>query len=296
MKNNLYDILSERWISEGGSLFIISDPHFGDVESYKQRGFINVLSKEEFDKAKMDFSYEEFIRCVTNQADEMQIKNINSKCGKLDTLIILGDVGDIDCIKKLKAGYKILIMGNHDKGASNYKRVERFEKIDVSNYLDGKTPNELCIELSDEEQKQYYEEARKKAEREYRAKSDFIRVSNIINYDFHSPFMSWYAYFDNRLFDEVYEGPLMISDRVILSHEPINVSEYLFNVHGHTHNLPHIYDERHLNVCAEAINYIPINLIKLLKKGLLKDTKTIHRFTTDKRLFEINELDKKIIV
>lgn len=251
MTKNLYDTLAERWC-RNGTIWIYSDPHFNDDEMKNLR--------------------KDYI------GDDQQVKRINSKVGKNDTIIFLGDIGDLSFIKKIR-GYKVLIMGNHEKGASNYKRVERFEKIDVSNYLDGKTPNELCIELSDEGQEQYYEDARKKAEREYKTKPDFIKVSNGINYDFHSPFMSWYAYFDNHLFDEVYEGPLMINDRLILSHEPIEgLPKYMFNIHGHDHSNWYKSDNS-LNVCAEHIDYTPVNLSGLLKKGLLKDVLSIHRVT-----------------
>ena len=44
-----------------------------------------------------------------------QVKLINSKVGKNDTLIILGDVGNIEWVKQLR-GYKVLVMGNHDAG------------------------------------------------------------------------------------------------------------------------------------------------------------------------------------
>ena len=58
--------------------------------------------------------------------DEEQIKRINSKIGKYDTLVILGDVGDIEWVRKIR-GYKVLVMGNHDAGATNYKRQTHTE-------------------------------------------------------------------------------------------------------------------------------------------------------------------------
>lgn len=133
---------------------------------------------------------------------EEQIKLINSKVGKKDTLILLGDVGDIECAAKLR-GRKILIMGNHDVGSSNYEKV----------------------------------------------------------------------------FDEVYEGPLMISEKIILSHEPLDI-DWAFNIHGHTH---HSYFNRkgHLCVCSDVVNYIPINFNQFVKSGRLKEIELLHRQTID---------------
>ena len=55
-----------------------------------------------------------------------QVKLINSKVGKNDTLIILGDVGNVEWVKQLR-GYKVLVMGNHDAGASNYLGKDLFQ-------------------------------------------------------------------------------------------------------------------------------------------------------------------------
>ena len=73
----------------------------------------------------------------------------------------------------------------------------------------------------------------------------------------------------------------MINDRVILSHEPIQLPEYMYNIHGHIHSNNYKGDFNHLNCCAEAIDYTPINLLNLFKKGLLKNINSIHRVTID---------------
>lgn len=212
MKKFLYDTLAERWY-RGGSIYLYSDPHFGDEDEYKIRfPYSSPLTKEKI-----------------KELDEWQIKNINARVGKNDTIIFLGDVGDLDCLKKIR-GYKILIMGNHEKGASNYKRVVR--KITTFN----------SEELSDE---------------------DRAHVE------------------DNHLFDEVYEGPLMISDRIILSHEPMDLPQYLYNIHGHDHARSDT-GKNHMNICAEHINYTPISFTSLLKNGLLKDVESIHRVIIDR--------------
>ena len=89
----------QHW-GEKNAVWVISDPHFGDKDI--QKAFPNRPSDEEL------------------------IKNINQKVGKTGTLLLLGDVGDIECAKQLK-GYKVLICGNHDAGATNYKEI--FDEI-----------------------------------------------------------------------------------------------------------------------------------------------------------------------
>lgn len=218
MKNYLYNIFADKWVRKNGSIYIYSDPHFSDLESYKFRYPVT------FQKGT-----EHMHDAIVEIFDNEQIKNINKVCGKNDTLIILGDVGNVECVKKLKAGYKVLLLGNHDKGASNYKAKYVTTTIDDGN--------------------------------------GHILYSSTWN--------------ENKLFDEVYEGPLMINDRVILSHEPIPMTTYMFNIHGHVHKEVPFTTEFHLNVCAEHINYTPINLLRLFKQGLLSDVENIHRVTID---------------
>ena len=93
MYKHLYDSFS-HWY-RGGSIYFYSDPHFNDDEmKYLRKNYIG---------------------------DDEQVKAINRKIGKKDTIVFLGDIGCIDFIRKIR-GYKVLIMGNHDSGASNYKR------------------------------------------------------------------------------------------------------------------------------------------------------------------------------
>ena len=80
--------------------------------------------------------------------------------------------------------------------------------------------------------------------------------------------------------DEVYEGILTISNRIIISHEPIDLP-FTLNIHGHTHNLPYQYDNLHLNMCAEAIDYTPVSLKTIINSGIMKNIPTIHRLTID---------------
>ena len=142
----LYDIFREKW-EQFQTAHIISDTHFGDKDLQA-----NVKNRPN---------------------DEDYVKLINSKVGKNDLLICLGDVGDIEYARKLK-GYKILIIGNHDSGKSNYLEV----------------------------------------------------------------------------FDEVYQGPLIIGEKLILSHEPIDIVG-MFNLHGHIHAMNYKNDDTHFNCCSD---------------------------------------------
>ena len=170
----LYDCF-QHW-GEKNAVWVISDTHFGDKDI--QKAFPNRPSDEEL------------------------IKNINQKVGKTGTLLLLGDVGDIECAKQLK-GYKVLICGNHDSGGANYKEI----------------------------------------------------------------------------FDEVYTGALIIGEKLLLSHEPID-AEWIFCVHGHDH--AGTTRKGHLNVCADVIGYTPINFNQFLKSGASSKIQTIHRETIDK--------------
>lgn len=199
MYKHLYDKFKDWY--HGGSIWLYSDPHFSDEEmKYLRKDYIG---------------------------DEEQVKRINSVVGKNDTLIILGDIGSIEPVRKLH-GYKVLIMGNHDAGARNYYRQNGF--IDRQHL--------------GEDGKYHWNDG------------------------------------DNGLFDEVYEGPLFISDRILLSHEPIDLP-FVFNIHGHDHSSVHQKNRMHCNVCAECIDYTPINLKWIIESGIMKNISSLHRMTID---------------
>ena len=196
MYKGLYDKF-KNWF-HGGQVYFYSDPHLAEEEmKYIRHNYIG---------------------------DEEQIKRINSKIGKNDTLVILGDIGDINWVKKIR-GYKVLIQGNHDAGATKYERVK--------------------LKVWDEEKEKF-----------------------IVK--------------DNYLFDEVYEGCLMISDKIILSHEPIGF-KYALNIHGHDHSNREEKElgKQYLNVCAEHIDYTPVCLKDIIKSGKLKNIPDVHRETID---------------
>lgn len=225
----LYKIFN-HWHEEG-TVWIYSDPHFGD---------------------------DELTAKIPNRPTATEIvQRINAKCGRKDTLICLGDVGDVRYVRKLRAKRKVLIMGNHDAGRSNYERqivTELFAKLlyTKEQALENmKTMYPNCQYTIDE------------------------------GYSFHSPFEFWRVSADNMLFDEVYEGPLMIAEKLILSHEPVDIP-WAFNIHGHIHNRRHKNDNHHFNVCSDAIDYTPINFNQWMKSGYLSKIETIHRDTIDK--------------
>lgn len=174
MYKGIYDIFKHYY--HGGMIYFYSDPHFGDTEMNQARHI----------------------------TDEMQIKSINAKIGKCDTIIFLGDIGDKECLKKIR-GYKVLVLGNHDPGATTFE-----------GYV-----------------------------------------------------------------DEIYEGAVMLSEKILLTHEPVTFP-YALNIHGHTHTT-HQIDKLHFNVCAEAISYTPVPLKDIINAGILKDITTIHRETIDKQ-------------
>lgn len=180
MIKTLYPIF-QHW-SERGSAYIISDTHFEDSD------------------------------CKLMNPDwitpEEQVNIINSIVHKNDTLIHLGDVGNPEWIGKLKAGHKVLIMGNHDQSIQKFKLY----------------------------------------------------------------------------FDEVYSGCLFISDKILLSHEPVYGLPWCLNIHGHDHNGVEPYKEecKHINLAANVCGYTPINLGKIIKDGVLSDIHSIHRQTIDR--------------
>ena len=223
----LYKIF-DHWHKEG-ALFIYSDPHFNDAD------------------LKADIERPE--------AEEL-VKLINSKVGRKDTIIILGDIVDIEPVKKIR-GYKVLIMGNHDSGRTNYERKTWSMKFDKEQYQ----RDEAMLEM----QRMY----------------PGCRYTISEGYQFHSPFEYWKVVADNQLFDEVYEGPLMIGEKLILSHEPIDVP-WAFNIHGHDH--VGYKRKNHMNVCADVIGYIPVNMNQFMKSGAMAHVETIHRDTIDKAI------------
>lgn len=171
----VYDVFNEMW-KDYQTIHVISDLHF--AEDDLKRAFPNRPSDEEL------------------------VKMINSKVGKKDLILILGDCGSLDYIRQLR-GHKVLIAGNHDTGMEKYKEV----------------------------------------------------------------------------FDWVFSGALIIGEKLILSHEPVEIP-WAFNIHGHNHNQKK-NQKNHFNVCADVLGYLPINFNQFLKTGHMANVYTIHRETID---------------
>ena len=167
----------QHW-SEGGGVYIISDPHFEDEDC-------QIMNPEW-------------------PTPQEYVDKINQKVRKCDTLICLGDVGNPEWFNKLKAGYKVLITGNHDKGASTYE-----------------------------------------------------------------PY-----------FDEVYNGPLFISNKILLSHEPIDIP-FAYNIHGHSHCQTEPMVENGINLAADVVNWEVYNLKDIIKMGGLNKILDIHRLAIE---------------
>ena len=175
----LYPVF-RHW-SAKGSVYILSDLHFADS-----------------DCKLMDPDW---------ISTEEQVRIVNDLVKKNDTFVCLGDVGNRDYAAQIKAGYKVLILGNHDR-KGGYK----------------------------------------------------------------------------DLFDEIYDGPLFIAEKILLSHEPVSGLPWCLNIHGHDHSGIEDCTEgcRHLNLAANVCGYTPVSLGKLIKNGLLLDIDSIHRITIDK--------------
>ena len=174
-----------RHWSETGSVYLLSDPHFGDT-----------------DCKLMDHGWIE---------PEEQVNRINALAMRNDAFVCLGDVGDAAYVEQIKAGKKILLLGNHDK---------------------------------------------KKA---YKG-----------------------------LFDEIYDGPLFIAEKLLLSHEPVYGLSWCLNIHGHDHSNREAYKEgcKHLNLAANVCDYTPVSLGRLIKDGILSDIRSIHRMTIDRAIIK----------
>ena len=247
----------QRW-SDGGTVWLYSDPHFDDADC-------KAISTEW-------------------PSPEEQIAKINKKVHKGDTLIILGDIGNPEYIKRIKAGYKILIAGNHDAGLTNYKKTVTHEI------------KEIFAECVDEEKYEIDVAIERKSFHKYLyEKYPYAKINIQERYEFHSPFHFFDATIDNNLFDEVYGGPLFISDKILLSHEPIDIP-FGLNIHGHVHDgLGGLSkDNSKYNVCSNCINYEPQNLSEIIKSGCLKNRDTIHRLTIDKATKKKKQLEESI--
>lgn len=273
MYKHLYD--NYRHWQDGRALYFYSDPHFADPEMpHLRKNYIG---------------------------DEEQVKRINRTVGKGNTIVILGDVANKDYIKeglkwvKKIRGYKVLIMGNHDQGQTIYKREIRVEWIKFSvslEELEAFNPyKQSGIEAGDyyrlmAAQDRYIQKRIREHFKSLNLGEDYSLIykdnKNIFTeYDDEEDCWKYAVQYDNRLFDEVYEGTLTISPKIMLSHEPAPF-KYCFNFHGHDHSNWY-KGKNHINFCAEHINYTPVAFNEIVKSGRLKDILDIHREVIDNK-------------
>lgn len=85
-------------------------------------------------------------------------------------------------------------------------------------------------------------------------------------------------------FDEIYKGPLMVGEKLILSHEPVNVP-WAFNIHGHAHGqyntVTSPFHDHHFNIASNVVFWEPMSLNYFIDHGYLKAVSSIHRLTID---------------
>lgn len=82
-------------------------------------------------------------------------------------------------------------------------------------------------------------------------------------------------------FDEIYNGPLFISDKLLLSHEPF-MTRYALNLHGHSHGGTFQENQNGmlaLNFAGDVVGYKPINLRDIIRSGILKKVDSLHAQT-----------------
>ena len=92
MKKFLYDEIAKRWLNGCDSIYVYSDTHFSDAESYELRGLLKVpddliFAKEQGDSRSYDLYVEERVKVL----DEMQIKNntLNQRYGKFKLFTLM---------------------------------------------------------------------------------------------------------------------------------------------------------------------------------------------------------------
>ena len=92
-----------------------------------------------------------------------------------------------------------------------------------------------------------------------------------------------------KYFEEVYTGPLWVAEKIVLSHEPLQITfgsqtSVCLNIHGHDHSGEFYKDSYHLNLAQNVFGYFPLNLKGLIESGTLKNITTAHRATIEKRV------------
>ena len=92
-------------------------------------------------------------------------------------------------------------------------------------------------------------------------------------------------------FDEIYQGPLFISEKILLSHEPV-LSDMWMNIHGHDHSKSNKSGKYERNLASNVTGFKVFNLGNEIKNGLISNVKGVHRETIDNATERKNKRDK----
>lgn len=222
-------------------------------------GTIWIISDTHFQK---DTEMEQFFGWPSA---EERLATLNKYVTKNDTLIHLGDVGDrLDLISKIKCNYKVLITGNHDAGNANYQRSNLYVDFSFDNEEEVKMHLRMFHHthlLGD------------------------IRPDKYITYE-NAGKMRYQLVKDTHLFDEVYNGPLFINDKLLLSHEEIELP-FVINIHGHHHCAEEAIRQNalggyNINCASDVRGHKPVRLDELLEVVPQNRIKSIHEITVEK--------------
>lgn len=94
-------------------------------------------------------------------------------------------------------------------------------------------------------------------------------------------------------FDEVYKFPIYLSNRIVLSHYPIPVTNGTLNLHGHIHN-GYLESKNHVNVNMKLMSRKEVDK---LVKGLPKDNyKFLHEWYIDMQRTTLTQQKDAVIV
>lgn len=96
---------------------------------------------------------------------------------------------------------------------------------------------------------------------------------------------------------EVYDKPIYITNRLVLSHHPIPVTQGVLNVHGHLHG-SYLASMNHFNVSIGLIDYTPVPYDKIGTKvgNLVKDnTEFLEEWYADLYIFTNPERRNDIV-
>lgn len=78
-----------------------------------------------------------------------------------------------------------------------------------------------------------------------------------------------------EIFNEIYNHPLYLTDRLLLSHIPRMIEDGNINVHGHTHWI-NLDSKNHFNVSCEVVDFAPQPLTKFEKILARRQREEIH--------------------